>query len=494
MIPFGYAQTLKMDENQRSTPVAVETSVPQVTPTPVPMPVPMLQVPPSPPSTELPKSGIKLPPLKFLLIGVGALVVLGLAGFLVQKFFLSKPTEAEVTLTYWGLEEKSVIDGAIKEYEAKNPNTKIQYVKQAKVDYRERLVNSLAKNSGPDIFHFHATWVQMMSSHLGSAPPQVFDAASMSRTFPPVVVHDLVRAGAPVGVPLGIDGLGLYINETIFNTSLQLVPDNWDDLRLVAQNLTKKDEQGRIQQSGVALGQTVNVDHWQDILSLMLLQNKADLANPAGSLASDPVLYFASFAQGSTSTWDDTLPPSTQAFARGNVAMYFGPSWRAREIKLANPNLAFRIVPVPQLPKNNPGDPDVTFASYWAEGVWSKTKNSDAAWSFLKFMAEKPTLEKLYAAQVAAWGYGNPYPRTDMAGALENDPIVGAYLRQAPSSKSSYLVSDTNDGVTGVNSKLSVIWKGVVDAIIKESGRVEELLPEAALQIQQVLASYSGAP
>lgn len=487
-----------MDENQGTPASSAQVPVPQVPapetalPTSAPLSgaTGMLGVPPVPPS---PQKTFKLPPLKFLPIGLGVLVILGLVGFLAQRIFFTKPAETEVALSYWGLEETAVMDGIIKEYESKNPNVKIKYTSQAKNDYRERLVNSLAKNTGPDLFHFHNTWVQMISSHLSAAPP-TYDAANFASTYPPVVGHDLVRSGAPVGVPLEIDGLGLYVNETIFNASDQLVPDNWDDLRSVSQALTKKDEQGRILQSGVALGRTENIDHWQDILSLMLLQNKADLANPSGSLAQDPVLYFASFAQGDDNTWDDTLPTSTQAFARGSVAMYFGPSWRAREIKLANPNLAFRILPVPQLPKNNPGDPDITLASYWAEGVWAKTKHPEAAWNFLKYLSEKPTLEKLYTSQAATWGYGHPYPRTDMASVLENDPIVGAYLRQAPGAKSSFLVSDTYDGATGINSRLSVIWKGVVDSVVKESGRIEELLLAAALQIQQVLASYAAAP
>jgi maltose-binding protein MalE len=37
------------------------------------------------------------------------------------------------------------------------------------------------------------------------------------------------------------------------------------------------------------------------------------------------------------------------AFARGEVAMIFAPSWQALEIKQINPELDFAIAPVPQL-------------------------------------------------------------------------------------------------------------------------------------------------
>ena len=166
-------------------------------------------------------------------------------------------------------------------------------------------------------------------------------------------------------------------------------------------------------------------------------------------------------------------------------------SWRAQGIKQQNPNLSFRVVPVPQLPKNTPTDPDINYASYWAEGVWSKSKNTGEAWKFLRFISQDASLEKLYASTAAVRGYGNPYPKPKMAQVLDSDPIVGAYLRQAGSFKSSYLASGTHDGA-GINTRLSVVWKRFVDAIIEEQGLIETLLPKTAEEIQQVLASYSS--
>ena len=455
-------------------------------------PVPLPAVPPAPDQPPAEQKKFNFPPLKYLLFGAGVLVVLGSIAFALNSFFFSAKIPEQTTLTYWGFEEKTVMDSLIREYEAKNPKVKIGYIKQAKEDYRERLVNSLAKNSGPDIFSYHNTWVPMLSTQLAPAPAAIFNSAEFANTFYPTASRDLVRGSSVFGVPLAIDGLGMYVNEAIFNENGKLIPNNWNDLLQTARELTQKDEEGRLTRSGVALGRTENVDHWEDILSLMLLQNKADLANPQGELAEDPVLFYISMARDEK-IWDDTLPRSTQAFAKGLVAMYFGPSSRADEIKQLNPNLSFRIVPMPQLPKNAPDDPDVNYASYQVAGVWEKSKNSEEAWKFLKFMSEKTSFEKLYAAVSAARGYGNPYPRPDMAQPLENDPLVGAYLRQASTARSSYLSSNTYDGATGVNSRLSKIWKGMVDQIIQEGRDIKTLLPPVAESIREVLAAYSAS-
>lgn len=437
------------------------------------------------------KKGFKPLSFKYLLFGFGALVILGGIAFAAKTFLFAPEKPEKIILTFWGFEDKSVMDNVIREYEAKNPQVKINYQKQAREDYRERLVNNLAKNAGPDIFTFHNTWLSMLSAQLGTAPSVVFDNSGFANAFYPTASRDLVRGNSVYGVPLSIDGLGLYINETIFNETQKLIPNNWNDLVQIAHELTQKDEEGRILRSGVALGRTENVDQWEDILSLMLLQNKADLANPQGDLAADPVLFFVSFA-GEEKVWDDTLPSSTQAFAKGLVAMYLGSSSRAEEIKKQNPNLSFRVAPVPQLPKNAPDDPDVNYASYQALGVWGKSKNNEEAWKFLRFLSEKSSLEKLYAAVSAARGYGFPYPRPEMAQFLENDPLIGAYTRQGSTAKSSFLASGTFDGTTGINSRLSVIWKNMVDSLVKEERGIDILLPLVAQEVQKIMSVYSG--
>lgn len=449
------------------------------------------------PSQELPQGDSSPPkpkgrlPFKFLLIGLGAAVFLGILGAALYKFVLPKPKLAEnITLTYWGLsEDQTTMQSLINEFENTNKNVKINYIVQSKEDYRERLTSSLAKGGGPDVFRFHNSWVPMISSYLSSIPPEIMDSNQFQSAFYPVASKDLRRGSDLVGIPLMFDGLGLYINEEIFKNANVYPPSTWDELRTLANQLTVRDDSGRILQAGVALGRTDNVDHWEDVLALMMVQGDADLSNPIGELAEKPLKYYTVFTT-QDHVWDETLPNSTQAFATGKLAMYFAPSWRAFEIKQQNPNLAFKVVPVPQLPKSNPTQQDVTWSSYWAEGVWVNSKGSNQAWQLLKFLSEKESQQKIFSQAQAAKLPSFVYSRVDMANLLESDPLLGAYVKQAPSARSWYLTSNTYGGPTGINSRISKFYGDAVNSLVKDNKEPAEVLPGVASGVKQILSNY----
>jgi len=240
--------------------------------------------------------------------------------------------------------------------------------------------------------------------------------------------------------------LALFYNQDIFTAAAVEPPQTWDELRQLASQLTLRDDEGRIQRAGVALGTTSNIWHWSDILGLMMLQNGADLANPLGALAEDALSFYTIFSK-TDRVWDETLPSSLMAFATGKTAMFFGYSWDVFEIKNANPNLDFRITTAPQLPGT-----DIAWASFWVEGVSKKSQNKAAAWEFLKFLSSKETMQELYQAESRVRLFGEPYSRTEMASTLQADPMVAPFINQAPKAETWYLCSRTFDN--GINDKM----------------------------------------
>jgi multiple sugar transport system substrate-binding protein len=394
-------------------------------------------------------------------------------------------------ITWWGLwENQSVVQPLISEYESSHPGVKITYVAQSQQDYRERLTNALAKGDGPDIFSFHNSWVPMFRNDLDSLPATVMNPADFAKTFYPVASSDLTLGNSIVGIPLEYDALTLFVNTDILNAAGLKPPTDWNQLTSPAYlALTKKDDQGVITQSEIALGRTENVDHWPEILALMMIQNGVDLSNPTGPAAEGALTFFTNFSTV-YDEWDATLPSSTQAFASGKLAMYFGPSWRAFEIEQQNPNLKFETVPVPQLPKDNPNEPDITYATYWAQGVWSKSPNKAIAWDFLKFLSTQDSLQKLYKNESATRSFGEPYPRTDMATLLSDQPVLGSIVSQAPGARSWYLDSRTFDGPTGINSQLINYFGDAVNAVADRKDSAASALATCAQGVRQVLAQY----
>jgi len=453
----------------------VETPDQNITIEPTPTEAVPPEAPPAPPS---PSAG----GINKIFSVILALSIFLLLGAIIIKF-LPKLRLTPVTLTYWGLwEQESVMTPIIADFEKTHPKIKIYYLRQSPKQYRERLASSLARGEGPDIFRIHNTWLPMFSRDLAPVPKKIVNELNLSHNFYPVVSEDLKRGNDYFAIPLEIDGLGLFVNEEIFRAAGLTYPTTWEDLMTTARKLTVKDIDGRIRTAGVALGKTANVEHWSDILGLMMLQNGVDLTSPIGNLAEDALTYFSLFSKPPDNTWDETLDNSILAFAKGQVAMIFAPSWQAFEIKNINPNLSFKILPVPQLPGTK-----ITWASYWAEGVWQKSKHQDEAFEFLKYLASKEGMTKLFSEESKVRLFGEPYSRVDLGEMLVSDPYVGAFITQAPNARSFYLASRTFDN--GINDKIIKYFEDAVNSLDKGVSPAAAL-ETAARGVSQVLSTY----
>ncbi len=399
-----------------------------------------------------------------LVIAIAAVVFLIIS--IVRKVI--KKTE-KVNLTYWGLwEDEGVLEPLIAAYQNNHPGVTISYTKESPKQYRQRLQASIKKGSGPDIFRFHNTWLPMLQNELAAIPSNKMTPDQFKSTFYPIAASDLISSNNIYGIPLEIDGLALYYNEDLFKAAGVVPPKTWDDLRNAAMKITVRDEAGAIITAGAALGTTNNIEHFSDIVAVMMLQNGADLKNPTTKEAQDAIAYYRLFAEAPNNVWDKTLDNSVSAFASGKVAMIFAPSWQALAIKETNPGLQFAIIPIPQLAGAN-----IAWASYWVEGVSSASKQPEAAWDFLLFLGSKETMGQFFTEGAKQRLFGEPYSRVDLASTLQNDPLLSAYVEQAPLMQSFFLASRTFDD--GINDRMI---KYLEDAV---NGQELGVSPEAAL-------------
>jgi len=387
-------------------------------------------------------------------------------------------------IVWWGIQhDLSVYKSLIDEYERSHPNIKIRYEKQSEKDYQVRLINSLASGKGPDIFEIHNTWPVVFRNELAVMPESIMSRAEYEKSFYPIIVSNLSLQKGIVGIPLEYDALALFINEDIFTSSLKSPPEFWDEVKPLAIELTQAKDRKIIMQSGVALGITDNIDHWPEIIGLMLLQNRVNPAKPEGYLAKSAITFYKDFSKANV--WNNTLPKSTIAFARGELAMYFGPTRRAREIIEANRNLKFRTVKLPQIRKNNPNDPDYSYATYWVQGVSEKSNVKEDAWKFLKFLAEEKSLVEINDNIAKIETFRRIYPRPYMNESLIQDPILGSVINFAYDSGSFYLADNPTDGPNGINSLVNELYKKIVNSDVSE-----KTLRSRSQELRQILSKY----
>ncbi len=416
---------------------------------------------------------------KMMVIVFAVLIILFVVAFLFMAVLgkrNNKPVDQNIKLTYWGLwEDKSVMQPIIDSYQKSHPNITIDYVIQDQKQYRERLQAAIDRGDGPDIYRFHNTWIPMMINYLSPMPKTVYSDADYVKTFYPVVSDDLKVSGNYYGIPLEIDGLMLIYNENILKGANVPVPVTWDDVQNAVPKLTVKQD-NKIVTSAIALGTAENIENFSDILGLMMLQNGTQMvkslfacADPSSTTcATDALTFYHKFSEVPNNSWDDTLDNSVVAFAGGKVAMVIAPSWQIFAIQqlAKNTGLQFKTAPVPQLPCDKPPCQSVNWATYWVEGVSSKSKNPEAAWDFLKYLSQADTMKKLYTAEAQQRQlFGEPYSRVDLGKELSSNPYIAPLITEAPTMKSFYLAERTNDGDTGIDSSLIKYLKDAVNSL-----------------------------
>ncbi len=376
----------------------------------------------------------------FVLVLIGLLIVGALYFLFKGQSNTYSTSGGKVTLTYWGLwEDSNVMTPILADFQKKYPNITVTYVRQDPKQYVQRLLTRIQNGNGPDVFRMHNTWVYPLQSILLPLSASVVSPQQLDKDYPPVVKNDMVINGAVYGLPLEMDALSLFVNDDIFSHAGASVPTTWDNFITVAKALTVKDPNGHIQTAGAALGAYNNIDHAPDIMSLLFLQNSANLLKLKGSQnATDALSFYTSFAQPGGNVWDTTLDNSLLAFERGKLAMYFGYSYDIYAIQAANPALHFSVHPVPHLPGEN-----ITIASYWAEGISNRSKHPKEAMELLQFLAQKSTQEKLYTEEARSRAFGEPYARSDLAQNLQGNNLIGPIVSQFKTARSSFFVDNT---------------------------------------------------
>lgn len=424
--------------------------------------------------------------MKYFIIGGGILFFVVVL-FIILKFIFTPAPARNVKLTYWGLwEEKEIFQPLIDEYQSKNKNVKIDYIKMSAQDsYREKLIARSNNGQGPDIFRFHNTWKYELKDVLAPLPSNVMATAEFEKTFYKVHQTDLKIGANYYGLPLYIDGLVLIYNDTkLKDIGITQAPSTWEDIATIAKKMNvTPTSSGNLLSGAIAIGTSSNVEHFAEILSLMLVQNGADLRNLDAPEAAQALEIYRKFAEGKSKSWDDSLPNSVNAFAQGKVAMILAPSWEVLVINKMNPDIKIKVVSVPTVP----GLPPISIANYWVEGVNKHSKEQFEAWKFLKFLTTADSLSKLYENERKVKLFGEPFSRVDMASKLAQNEYIAPVIKQAPVYVSLPVVARTFDN--GLNDAVVQYFANAVNAAAQGTA-YDEAMKTAKQGIDQVLKQY----
>lgn len=440
-------------------------------------------------------------------------IVLVVTGVLKPK----QQTVAPVQLTIWGTtDEGGAINTLIAKYRQTRSYATITYTMVRPEDYAEQLVSAWAKGTGPDIFFVPASWIGQMSQYAVAMPailtvPQIIvsgglfgnttkvvtspraapSIATLEASFIEAVTDNVIRGGKVWGLPLGVDTLVTYYNKDLTNNAKIFEPaKTWSELQshINSNRLTVTDEQGKIVQSGVALGTANNLPYATDLLTLLMMQNGSPMTTPnrqaflndASSLQA--LQFFLSFAQPKKNnySWDESLTNARNAFLEGKVGYFFGTLADRAAIEASALNWGV----APMLHIRSTGDNDgltkteryIDSAQYQVAMVSrasASARRSTNAWSFVEFVTQ--------AANVTPYlQITNRLPaQLSLLIQQKDDPNMGVYANQLLTAKSWYL---GNDG-PGVEK----ILRELITNALTEKSTAQELLDLANKRIQATL-------
>jgi len=465
----------------------------QVSPQPVAQPQPVTSQPaPLDPYYAPPSGGSKIKKIVIVLVVILLLVGLVFGAIFAIGKMKGSGKPKNVTLTYWGLwDESAIIQPVIADFERTHPNIKVQYEKQdikGLGQYVERLQTRINKGTGPDMMRFHSSWTLQLKSNLLAFPKSVVDSTGLEKDFYKTVERDMKIGGAYYGIPLGVDTLSMFVNTKLLQDKGLAIPDDWNEIyEKYVPELVVKDQSGKIITPSIAMGTYDNITHAPDIVAMLLLQNGADMTDLAagdGENAQGALDYYTSFADGDNAVWDGTLDNSTLAFAKGNLAIYFGYSWDIFTIRALNPTLEYQTVKVPTLAGRND-----TVASYWAEGVSARSKNPKESFEFLTYLSSREALQKLHATQAKTRPFGTLYPRKSMAPLLSSNVLVYPFISQADNARSTFFSSDTYDGDSGMITQMDAYMGNAIRSMNNNTSS-STAVDTLAKGVAQILSRY----
>ena len=334
-----------------------------------------------------------------------------------------------ITLTYWRVwDDQDAFDQVIADYRAIHPNITINYRKFKYEEFEQELLNALAEDRGPDIFSVPQAWLKEYQTKIAPMPEQIRIGYVVEKTYFAIkkervvevrtektptlrqikdkyvdtVFNDVVLENQVYGLPLSLETLVMFYNKDIMNQAgIATLPADWKSFQEAVIKTTKFETEDKIIQSGTALGTGFNIERAFDIISILMIQNGAQMADAKGqptffksmTISGKPtnpgliaMRFYADFATPvkTVYSWNNAMSNSLEAFLAGKVGFFFGYNYHLAQIR-SRSRVNFGIAPIPQIA----GNPVKNYANYWVETVSKKSKHPNEAWDFLIFITKQ---------------------------------------------------------------------------------------------------------
>jgi ABC-type glycerol-3-phosphate transport system substrate-binding protein len=424
---------------------------------------------------------------RFQIIFTTILVLLGVGG--AAAFALTKNQSGGNVpdLVMWGTAKSALVSNFLSSIENDTRTVfKVSYVEKSPTTLESEMIAALARGQGPDMLLMPQDFIVKQLDKFYVIPYDNYSA----RTFRDSFIQEGELYLAPdgvIGFPFSVDPLVMYWNRDIFtDAGSSLPPTTWTEFFTLAPKITKKDDKGNIVQSLVAFGETRNVTHAKDIISLLAIQAGTPVVSrdvqgnfvsvldgtKGGLVPGEQALsYYTEFSNPNKASysWNRSLPNDKNAFVAGKLAVYFGSASELASIRAANPNLNFDVAAIPQ---TGTGSKKAVFGSMNAIAILKSSRNPGSAFIAATNLSG-PVLQAKWLEQS-----GFPPIRRDMFTTLPGDAYKAVFYQSALISTA--WLDPNREGSNDVFTRL-------VENVTSGKLRVSESIRAASLELNNLI-------
>ncbi|MBS4172863.1 ABC transporter substrate-binding protein [Bacillus sp. FJAT-49736] len=304
-------------------------------------------------------------------------------------------SDGKVTLTWWSHDGPAFVKANkkfIKDYEAANPNIKINLQIYPYDAFVQKIKAAYASKNPPDMAQVFGNWVpQYTKNDLLSPVPNDMKDWVKSNFYEPALgayTHNEV----PYGIPqeFNIENGGVLANPDMFQKAGLEYPKTWDEFIADAEKLTVT-ENGKIKVKGFDFINTDNITF--TFLSLILQQkgeywdgDKINFSTPEAVKAMEELKKFVTDYKVTNFRDFGGKEDTTDLFFKNKAAMVVRGPWSIAEGKENYNSEKLDYIPMPSFTEN---PPYFAAESGWGEIVAKSSKHQKEAWKFIRFMTEK---------------------------------------------------------------------------------------------------------
>jgi len=304
--------------------------------------------------------------------------------------------EATITYSIWGdpselKNQQAIVDA----FHVANPKITVKVTVSDWDTYWDKLQTGIAGGDAPDVFAMDGPLFPDYQSRdvLLDLKPYIDKSGYDLTQLADQAVADFTTPGGQFGLPRDLNVIALFYNKKMFDAAKLPYPDDtwdWQKLVDVGKQLTLKGAGGKVSQWGFYTETSDMENYWSELV----WQNGGDIISAdhkTSLVGSDQAVGGLQFLQDliyKDKIMDIPNADKGDEFEQGQAAMEADGSWLVATHLAAG--IDFGIAPLPKGPAGR-----VTSINPTGAVVYKGTKNPDAAWEFVKYLASPAAQTKL---------------------------------------------------------------------------------------------------